>query len=368
MNNDQLNINQEQQQDVIGGNIQNGVPQQQDDPALVINQHYLPRGDLTISSNISFVDSSVTPITIPLVQMPLIFEQIFDSTEMNFTTTDDLIFSQNRYKPAPHMQIPNIARYLGYVITGTDMDTKFLESMMICCGCYLDGTMEILPSGTFRYLNQRRDGTNRRYSPLCMAVYYSISSAYYQIRPKNLEIVKQIQSLMQDIYENSNYTSVLTRVRPMVIAGQEYIVNKSTLRRWATTIPWHALMYNSQSPLSFQQFIDLYFKVFSINQGKILRYDISHPNEQTTQTIMPNSHLFVKLTPENMISSEVHITTDIPQRFINLIRYLALVENEEITWSEDDEDETEEEVETDQMSEGAVSQDAESMDDWSIAF
>lgn len=362
----QQNINQQQQANVIGGNIQAGIPQAQDDPALIINQHYLPKGNLTITSNISFVDSSVTSITIPLVTMPTLFRQIFDSNEINFVDTEDSDFSTNTFSPSPHIQMPNIARFIGYVILGIELDIKYQESIMLCCQNYLNGTMEILQNGSFRCLNQSRDGTDRRYSNLCKAVYFSISANYYKVRPRMVEVIKEIQSLMQDLYQDSSYTSVYTKVLPFNANGQDYVISKSTLRRWATTIPWHALMYNSQSPLSFEQFMDLFFKLYSVNQGKILRYDLTHSNDQQIQTIMPNSHLFINLTPPNMISSEVHVTSEIPQRFVSLIRYLLLAQGDELTWSlenddEDEDDDQEQEQEEDQP-------DAESIDEAQLAY
>uniref|UniRef100_W8CBU9 Uncharacterized protein n=1 Tax=Ceratitis capitata TaxID=7213 RepID=W8CBU9_CERCA len=358
----QENINQQQQQNVIGGNVQEGVPQAQDDPALIINQHYLPRGDLTISSNISFVDSSVTPITIPLVQIPTLFRQTFDSTEMNLADDEDIEYYTNKYSPAPQVTMPNISIYLGYVILGVEMDIKYLESIMICCQNYLNGTMEILPSGTFRYLNQRRDGLSRRYTKLCMAVYYSISSNYYKVRPRMAEMVREMQALMQDLYDDNTYTSVLTELTPYRVNDHDYTISKSTIRRWATTITWHALMYNSQSPLTFQQFLDLFFKIYSIAQGKILRYDLTHINDQQVLTIIPNSHLFVHLTPENMISSEVQVTSEIPQRFISLMRYLPLANDDMLEWSEDDDDDDERD-----NSEQEDNQNAESVDESALA-
>lgn len=362
----QENINQEQQENVIGGNVQAGIPQAQDDPALIVNQHYLPRGDLTITSNISFVDSSVNSITIPFVRMPTLFQQVFDSTEMNFSNDERMHFPTNTFSPAPHIQIPNIARYIGYVILGIEMDLKYQESIMICCQNYLNGSMEILPNGSFRYLNQIRDGLTRRYTNLCKAVYFAISSGYYKTRPKPIEIVKEIQSLMQDLYENPNYTSVYTKVLPFVVNGQEYSISKSTLRRWATTIPWHALIYNSQSPLSFDDFMDLFFKIFSITQGKILRYDLTHSNNQQVQTIMPNSSLFINLTPPNMISSEVHTTSEISQHFVSFIRYLFLAEGDELPWGEneqEDDDDNDDEQQNDEST-----QDAESIDEAELAY
>lgn len=364
---EQQNVNQEQQQNVIDGNIQDGVPQAQDDPALIINQHYLPRGDLTISSNISFVDSSVTPVTIPFATIPTLFQQTFDSVEVNFSDDGDIHYETTTFSPSPQVQMPNIARYIGYIILGIEVDTKYQESIMVCCQCYLDGTMEILPNGTFRYLNQRRDGLSRRYADLCVAVYYSISSNYYKTRPRMLEMVREMQSLMQDIYQDTTYTSVYTKVIPYIENGHRYDLSKTLIRRWATTIPWHALMYNSQSPLDFHQFIDLFFKIYSINQGKILRYDLTHSNQQQLQTIIPNSDLFVRLTPPNMISSEVQISSEIPLRFISLLRYLFLAEAGELPWNLDEEN-NEDENDDQSHQEAESNQDAESIDEARLAY
>lgn len=362
----QENINQEQQQNVIGGNVQQGVPQQQDDPALIINQHYLPRGDLTISSNISYVDSSVVPVTIPLAQIPALFQQTFDNTEINLTDSEEMTFPTNKFSPSPQVQMPNIATFLSYVILGIEMDTKYLESIMICCQVYLDGSMEILPNGSFRYLNQQRDGLTRRYSNLCLAVYYSISSTYYEVRPRAAETVREMQFLMQDIFSRPNATSVYTKLLPYRSNGHDYVLSKSTIRRWATTIPWHGLIYNSQAPLTFDQYVELFFKIYSIAQGKILRYDLTHTNNQQIQTILPNSDMFVALTPPNMISSEIYISSDIPQRFISLIRYLVLAENGHFTWQDAEEEETNQD-ESDQQN-NSSNGGAESIDEESLAY
>lgn len=364
MNQDNMYWQQEEQ--LNGENVRSRIPQAQDDPALVLNQHYLPKGDLTITANISFVDSSVNAIVIPLVQIPTLFHQTFDSTEFNFSDSQDIHFPLRIFSPAPYIRIPNIARYLGYVILGIEMDTKYKESIMICCQNYLDGSMEILPNGSFRYLKQRRDGLARRYTSLCKAAYFSISANYYKTRPSNIQMTKEIQSLMQDLYDNSTYTSVYTKLIPFTVNDQEYHISKSTLRRWATTIPWHALIYNSQSPLSFDGFTDLFFKIFCVNQGKILRYSSIHSNVQHVGTIIPNSHLFINLTPLNMISSEVHIPPEITQQFVTFIRYLLLSEGDSLTWGLD-EQENDDNDDSEQHNEQST-QDAESIDESELAY
>lgn len=338
MNQNTPNVNQQQQVLVIGGNVQNGIPQAQDDPALVINDGYLPNGDLTLNSNISYIDSSVHSVSIPFVQMASLFEQKFDSTEMNFADTEDLTFLTKQYSPPPHYQMPNIARYIANIIIGLELDIKYLESILICCANYLNGQAEILPSGIFRTLNVVRDGTNRRYSKLCKAIYYSIGSSYYQVRPNQAVIIKDMQTLLQDLYRDGTYTSVLTTLKPYVQDNQQYAIGKTSVQRWATSIPWHALIYNSQSPITFEDFLDLFFKIYSINKGKILRFDLTYPNRQLAQSIIPNSNLFNKLVPEGMNSSEIHLTSDVPNRFILFLRYLMQSELSDLPWGEDDDE------------------------------
>lgn len=357
---EQGDFDQNQQENVIGGDIQNGIPQQQDDPALIINPHYLPQGDLTITSNISFVDSSIQPITVPLTSIPGLFQQVFDASESNLTQDVELEYPTPVLSPNPPMSLPNIARYLAYIVLGIELDIKYRESILLCCQNYTEGTMEITPNGDFRALKQTRDGTTRRYTNLCIAIYFSISGSYYKVNPHNTEMIASMQSLMQDIYQNKTYTSVYTKLNKYVFRGKSYTVPKSTIRRWATTIPWHALMYNSQSPLTFTQFIDLYFKMYSISQGKILRYDISHSNDQSTQTIIPNSQLFSALNPPHMISSEINIPTDIPDRFITLMRYLMLVQQGILNLDDDEDD-------TNDNQDDIVPNDPESIDEGGLA-
>lgn len=336
-----MNINQEQQQNVINGNIQGNVPQQQDDPPLIINQHYLPRGDLTISSNISFVNSSVNAVIVPLVAMPSLFRQEFDNNEENFSVNSGYATDYVDISPNPHVQIPNIARYIGYIISGIQIDVKFEESILICCKCYLNGTMEILPNGTFRYLNQPRNGLTRRYSLLCKIIYHSISQYYYEPTLDSTTLVAEMQGLMQDLYDNSTYTSVLTTIKPYVFNGVEYTITKSALRRWATTIPWHALIFNSQSPLGYDDFLDLFFKMFSINQGKALRYIDTHPNIQRVQSIVPNSSLFTRLNPTHMESYEINYAPVTTTRFILFCRYMQIAITSTLDWHSDDSDDEE---------------------------
>lgn len=330
-----VNLNDEQQRSVINGTIQGQVPQQQEDPARVIDQQFIDNGNLVITSTFDFKTRTTSSVIIPFSQVPSLFEQRFDNTEENFVINEDIAIEQYYFAPNAQFQMPNIAHYIGYIVIGAETSTKYQESILICCQEYLNGTMEILPSGLFRVLNVRRDGTNRRYSQLCMAIYFSIGALYYQLVPSNSTVVREMQALLQDIYNNTSFTSVLTRLKSYDANGVSTQVNRPILRRWATSIPWHALMYNAQAPMTFGQFLDLFFKLYSINQGKVIRYDLTHPDDQAPHSIIPNDIMFTNVTPKNMVSSPYHISPLIPYKFIYFIRYLMASDYVGFAWRAD---------------------------------
>lgn len=363
MNDNNLNLNQ--QNNVLNGTIQGNVPQSQDDPALAINPQVRRPGDLYLTSNLSFEDQSVLTVKIEIDQIPQLFLQIFDSSEANLSTDEEIQFETSRYSPSHYTFTPNIAQYIGNVILGLEMGTKYQESIMMGCAMYLDGVAEILPNGSIRILNVRRDGTNRRYSELCMIIHYAIGSYYYKVRPNVATTVKMYQSLMQEIYGNAYYTSVLTRIKKFQSRGSLYNVSRAAIRRWALDVPWHALMYNSQAPLDKQQFIDLFFKVYSVNVGQELRYDMTHDNDQFAQTINPNSILFTSLIPENMVAAPTFLSADIPLGFITFMRYYLGVDYVDFRWraegEESSEDDDSDKLSDDDRLDGTP--DAENMDD-----
>lgn len=329
--------NQDQQLYVLNGNVQENIPQPQDDPPLRVNQQTRRNGDLTLTSNLSFEDSSVKTVRIPITSMPAMFAQVFDSTEANFSTDNELSYDRHRYSPTAYTYTPNIAKFLGNIIIGQELGVKYLESIMIGCAMYLDGVAEILPEGDIRILDVRRDTSKVRYRELCIIIYYSLSSFYNKARPTTLTLIEMYQSLMQEIYGNASLTSVYTRIKRYQSQGQLYDVSRAAIRRWALDTPWHALMYNNQAPLTKEQFVDLFFKMYSVNTGQELRYATIHPNDQTPSTLNPNSPLFTALLPDTMVARMVDNSADIPMCFITFIRYYLATDYIDLKWRDIDE-------------------------------
>lgn len=316
---------------VINGNIQEGIVQQQFDPDLKINTNYLPNGDLSLTSDLSYGTNTIKNISIPLSAVTTIFRPAFDSSEVNLVNGDVFVLNQKRYTPHHQIQMPNIARYIGYVMTGVPLYVKYLESIMLCCRNYLDGTMEILPSGAFMYLNQRRDGTVRRYSDLCIAIYYAIASDIYSQQPGKDVVDMELQSLIQNTFL-SNATSMYVEVIPYVVNNTTYNVTKPLIKTWATSSPWHALIYNSQAPLSMDEYVKLFLKVFAIFTGKAIRYLDDTPNVIKNQAIIPNSPHFTKLSPPGTSSHTIQYDNSIITRMYKLVRYIYAAEQGLLEW------------------------------------
>lgn len=317
----------------VGDNIQNGIPEPQQDPTIPPNTHYLPNGDLTIESVYDYGTKTRHIKKVPLVEMLGLLETATDARETNLVNSDTLIFNPGVYKPHHTIFLPNIAQYIGKVITGADLQQKYLEDMMLCCQAYLDGTMEISETGFFRVLNTRRDGLNRRYSKLCMCVYYSISEEIYKSLPAKVISDIEIQSLIQDLIMPGS-TSMYVKLKPYNINGIPYNIPKPSVSAWLNTTPWHSIIYNSQTPITFVNFLRLFFKLYCLYGGKITRYIEFMPNQIVTDGILPNSDYFVKLNPENTNSFEQRISNTVPLRIARLIRYLVKSESTDdpLTW------------------------------------
>lgn len=334
-----MNVSDVQNSLVVGGNVQQGVPTQQSDPTIIPNAHYLPNGDLTICSDQNFDNWTINTITIPIATVAGLFRIETDSNEPNLVEQEDVEYTPTKYTPHLQTSMPNIAQFIGMLITGADIDQRFLESILTSTAAYLDGIMEILANGTFMYLNQQRDGTNRRYSQLCMIINYAISSVIYPPMPPNSEIAMEQQAMIQTLYQ-TGATSALFTLRDAVVNSNTYIITKAMLNRWAMTTPWHALIYNSQAPLTLRAFITLFNNIFSINCGKRLTSQNSFIGQKPTTSMMPNFDLFTNLTPPGMRSSTFNISTKIPQRFITFLRYLLYTESNELEWFDDEDEDT----------------------------
>lgn len=320
---------------VIGNNYQDGIPGPQADPPIQINQHYLPNGDLTISSNYDYSAQDITKIVVPIVDVPSLFGTTFDGSEQDLVMTAQIEYEFNYYHPLHQIIMPNIAQFIGNLVTGVDLYDKSMEAMLICTQGYLNGIYEILPNGMFLALKEQRDGTNRRYSNLCKAIYFALSSTIYKDMPARSEMNIEMQSLIQDKMM-PGATSMLVKVKPYVYQNQEYNVTTPMFNMWAQTTPWHALMFNSQAPLTMDQFIQLFIKIFAINNGKTLRYTMSYTNKQPILSIVPNSDLFVALNPPNMVSSIKYSNPAITERFVTFIRYLSYSVFVGLDWDDTD--------------------------------
>lgn len=340
-----MNTSESQNVNIIGGNIQTGIPTQQADPTQIINTHYLPNGDLTIQSDQDLDTWTINKITIPISTVAGLFQNTTDSTEQNIVIDDDIELSPPYYTPRSQTSMPNIAQFIGALITGTDLDQRYLESILICTSSYLDGTMEILPSGMFLMLNARRDGTNRRYSQLCMILNYAISYCIYTPPPPRSDVAMEQQALIQTLFV-PGATSMLTKLRQATVNSENYTITKTMLNRWAMTTPWHALIYNSQAPLTRNAFIKLFYNIYTINCGKRITYTNSVSGFQPTMSIVPNSGLFTKLDPINSVSSTYNINTQISQRLSIFIRYMLLSSETPLTWITDDDESDNDSVST----------------------
>lgn len=332
-----MNTNEIQNVNVIGGNIQNGIPTQQADPTLVPNAHYLPSGHLTIASIGSLNNWTVRPVSIPITAVSNLFEVTTNSTEQNLIVDDEFRFYVPSYKPRNIITVPNIAYFIGAVITGAELSQKYLESMLVCTTGYLNGTMEILASGTFMNLNQVRDGRNRRYSRLCTVINYALSGNLYSPDPHLADVATEQQAQIQ-AYFMRDATSMLVRLKKAIVNDTEYTVTKSMLSQWALSTPWHALMYNSQAPMEIDDFIRLFINVYAIHCGKRIVHLDSVPLDTDHATILPNFDLFTALNPPNTQSVVNNISTAIPTRFISFTNLLYYTIENELEWSPPNED------------------------------
>lgn len=266
------------------------------------------------------------------------FLQKFDITEQNFATSQTFPLEIEVKTPLPYSIMPNIANWIGNVITGTSMNDRFIEALIICTRNYLDGTMEILPNGSFSNLITKRDGLNRRYSKLCIFVHFALAATHSKIAPHSITNIQNIQSIMQDIYGSPKYTSVYTSLEPYAHLGNLYHITSPTLKMWATTTPWHALIYNSQAPMKNNDFRDLFFKIYSICKGTTVRQRATHSNDQKLHSIIPNSPFFTNALPTGMLSHIRHIPELEPFAFINFMRYFLASDEGVLDWDFDEDD------------------------------
>lgn len=326
----------EQRKNVIGGNFQDGVPQLQADPPQQINDSYLPNGDMTIKSSQNVMNYTVETVMLPFVKMPSMFENQFNSHSPNLVPSTGLDLSMIRFETTVQNTMPNIATFIGYIIIGYEIDRRYLDAVMRCCDNYLQGIMEIMPNGQFSPLltSSKRDGLNRRYSSLCKVVYYTISDSLYSMMPSEGYVTIEIQSLVRDTFLE-DCTSMYTKMKQYEFNKQKYDITQGMINQWATTIPWHALMYNHQTPINGEQFRKMFVNMYNINRGKVIRYDEPKPNKLVTSGILPNSDLMVHLDPPNTRSYVRNLPTSIPHRFAQFIRFLALSEQEILTWDND---------------------------------
>lgn len=323
---------------MVDGNIQGLVPQIQADPNLPPNEHYLPNGSLTINSVYDYATKSVSNVTITPMTLRGQFIQQFDITEQNFATAEVFPLELEVKTSLPYSLMPNIANWIGHVITGTSMNDKFIEALMTCTRNYLDGTMEILPNGSFSNLITRRDGMNRRYSRLCMFTHFALAATHSKVAPHSITNIRNIQSIMQDIYGSPKYTSVYTSLEPYNHLGNLYHITSPTLKMWAASTPWHALIYNSQAPMSNNDFRDLFFKIYSVCKGTTLRHNGDHSNDQKLHSILPNSPFFTNVIPQGMVSHVRHIPELEPFAFVNFMRFFLASDENELDWNFDEDD------------------------------
>lgn len=326
---------------IVNGDIQGLVPQIQADPQIPPNENYLPNGNLTIHSAYDYATKTVSNVTITPMTLRGLFVQKFDNTEQNFANAQEFPLKLEIKNPLPYTIMPNIANWIGNVICGTAMNDRFLEALIICTRNYLEGTMEILPNGNFSVLTTRRDGLKRRYAKLCIFVHFALNATHSKNAFHSITNIRNIQSIMQDIYGSNRLTSVYTSLDQYVHLGNRYTINSSTLKMWATRVPWHAMIYNSQTPMTTHGFRDLFFKIYSISQGTALRYGGDHSNDQRLQSIIPNSPFFKAVLPVGMISHVRHIPEIEPFAFVNFMRYFLASDEGALDWNTNDDDSNE---------------------------
>lgn len=326
---------------IVDGNIQGLVPQVQADPPLQPNDHYLPNGSLTVHSEYNYATKEVSNVTITPMTLRRLFVQKFDSTEQNFANTAQFPITLEIKNPLPYALMPNIANWIGHVICGTSLNDKFIDALIICTRNYLEGTMEILPNGSFSVLTTRRPGLTRRYSKLCIFVHFALAATHSKVVNHSTINIRNIQAIMQDIYGSNRFTSVYTSLEPYNHLGNLHHIATDTIKMWATRTPWHALIYNSQTPMLTNGFRDLFFKIYSLCRGAILRNNANHSNDQKSHSIIPNSPFFTNVVPAGMIAHVRHIPEQEPFAFVNFMRYFLASDEGALEWDFDDDDDDE---------------------------
>lgn len=353
---------EEQQKNVIGGDYQQGVPQPLADPPQKVEPGYLPNGDMTICSTKSFLNASVKDVILPLVDIPAIFENKFDSNGPNFVPSSNIKFDARKFQTTVQNAMPNIAHFIGYVVTGYEIDRRYLYAVMRCCNNYLDGLMEIGVSGQFIPLITQRNGLNRRYSELCKVVYYTISAVVETTLSPNAVVTMEIQSLLQEVFLE-NCTGMYVKTKKYDVNGAKYDITKGMFNDWATIIPWHALIYNSQSPLTLDQYDKTFINMYALNRGKLIRFDENKDNKIITDAILPNSELITQLDPPDTRSFVSSISTDVPTRFFQFMRFFRASRETPLPWSSDEDDSDNEATESDDDTSELVNDVGETIDE-----